>query len=82
MGKSPGKHHGRRDERSGQGTSANFVQSAGVVRKQLPVRGGCLQGHFRSLSRWVQGVTARSGGRLVATVTDPDGNVLGLLQDR
>jgi catechol 2,3-dioxygenase-like lactoylglutathione lyase family enzyme len=22
------------------------------------------------------------GGRLVATVTDPDGNVLGLLQDR
>ena len=23
-----------------------------------------------------------SGGRLVATVTDPDGNVLGLLQDR
>ncbi|MET0764347.1 MAG: hypothetical protein ABWY29_05745 [Blastococcus sp.] len=23
-----------------------------------------------------------AGGRLVATVTDPDGNVLGLLQDR
>jgi hypothetical protein len=22
------------------------------------------------------------GGRVVATVTDPDGNVLGLLQDR
>ena len=22
------------------------------------------------------------GGRLVATVTDPDGNVLGLIQDR
>jgi hypothetical protein len=22
------------------------------------------------------------GGRLVATVTDPDGNVLGVLQDR
>jgi hypothetical protein len=22
------------------------------------------------------------GGRLVATITDPDGNVLGLLQDR
>ena len=22
------------------------------------------------------------GGRLVATVTDPDGNVLGMLQDR
>jgi hypothetical protein len=22
------------------------------------------------------------GGRLVATVTDPDGNVLGLLEDR
>jgi predicted enzyme related to lactoylglutathione lyase len=29
-------------------------------------------------------VTARDvgGGRLVATVTDPDGNVLGLLEDR
>jgi hypothetical protein len=24
----------------------------------------------------------RRSGRLVATVTDPDGNVLGLLQDR
>jgi predicted enzyme related to lactoylglutathione lyase len=24
---------------------------------------------------------ATGGGRLVATVTDPDGNVLGLLQD-
>ena len=24
----------------------------------------------------------RGGGRLVAAVTDPDGNVLGLLQDR
>jgi predicted enzyme related to lactoylglutathione lyase len=23
-----------------------------------------------------------AGGRLVATVTDPDGNVLGLIQDR
>ena len=23
-----------------------------------------------------------SGGRLVATITDPDGNILGLLQDR
>jgi len=26
-------------------------------------------------------VTDVGGGRLVATVTDPDGNVLGLLQD-
>ena len=35
-----------------------------------------------------QGMTSKEpahdvgGGRLVATVTDPDGNVLGLLQDR
>ncbi|HEX6499435.1 MAG TPA: VOC family protein [Micromonosporaceae bacterium] len=28
------------------------------------------------------GVRDVGGGRLVATVTDPDGNVLGLLQDR
>ena len=26
--------------------------------------------------------TRRGGGRLVASVTDPDGNVLGLIQDR
>jgi len=31
-----------------------------------------------------EGIRARDvgAGRLVATVTDPDGNVLGLLQDR
>jgi predicted enzyme related to lactoylglutathione lyase len=27
-------------------------------------------------------MTDVGGGRLVATVTDPDGNVFGLLQDR
>jgi hypothetical protein len=30
----------------------------------------------------VSDLTKAKQGRLVATVTDPDGNVLGLLQDR
>jgi hypothetical protein len=35
-----------------------------------------------SPTQGIKTVLHPGGGRLVATVTDPDGNVLGLLQDR
>ena len=60
---------------------ASFVQLASPGRRPMTFT-------RRRVSPKVASATVKEpvrdvgGGRLVATVTDPDGNVLGLLQDR
>lgn len=82
----PQRPHGRREPRG----MANYRRIARVprptARASLPSRG--INRIAASGRCTCAGATVKEpaqdvgGGRLVATVTDPDGNVLGLLQDQ
>jgi predicted enzyme related to lactoylglutathione lyase len=72
-----------------QGQHIWLVPGGGPQRMKSPVA----YWHVRDIEAKLAEVTAAGatvnepahdvgGGRLVATVTDPDGNVLGLIQDR
>jgi predicted enzyme related to lactoylglutathione lyase len=72
-----------------EGQHIGLVPSGGPQEMTSPVA----YWHVRDIEAKLAEVTAAGatvkepardvgGGRLVATVTDPDGNVLGLLQDR